>query len=145
MTLLETVKMLDHIFKNPYQYSATILAKGCVNTATVLWCAVVLFKRDALAPFGGYRPMLSLMSEDYWAAALLVTSLTMLYRLVRCCPPRKIGVLAYMTLGGFWANIWWSIVIQPGPFWPAAFGAVTVMLMLSLFAFIANPKPNRGV
>jgi hypothetical protein len=134
--------MLDHIFKNPYQYSATILAKGCVNTATILWSVVVLLKRDALSPFTSYRPMLSVMSEDYWALCLIVTSVIMLYRLVTCKPPRKIGVLAYMVLGIFWANIWWGIVIQPGPFWPAAFGSVTVVLLLSLFAFISNPKPG---
>lgn len=137
--------MLARMFQNPYQYSATILSKGCVNIATILWAIVVLAKKDALAPFSGYRPMLSLMSEDYWAIVMIVTSVTMLYRLVTCKPPRKIGIIAYMLLGGFWANIWWGIVIQPGPFWPAAFGSVTVVLVLSLFAFIANPKPNRGV
>lgn len=132
--------MLEKILHNPYQYSATILAKGAVNIANICWCVVVLLKEDALSPFSSYRPMLALFPEDVWAWGLLVLSSIMLYRLVRCMQPRKLGFLAYMLVVGFWSNIWWGIVIQPGPFWPAAFASVTVVVLLALFAFISNPK-----
>jgi len=135
--------LLERVFHNPYHYSATLLAKLSVNIATILWSVVVLLKTDALGPFYSYRVLISVMDEDYWAILMLTISSTLFYRLIRCYPPRRVGAIGYVLIGGLWSNIWWGIVIQPGPFWPAAFGSVTVILVLALFAFIANPK-RRG-
>lgn len=134
------MNLFDYIFHNPYQYSAAILAKGAVTMSTILWSVVVLIKPNALGPFHAYDRMLELLPEDVWAIWLICVALWLLIRLVLCMRPRAIGAVGYMLLGGFWAHVWWGIVINPGPFWPASFASVSCVVVLALFAFIANPK-----
>lgn len=134
------MKLLDKMFHSPYQYSATILAKLIVNLATIIWSSVVLSKADALSPFSYYSGMTALMNEDYWATLFLLLSCIMMLRLLTCAPPVKLGLLAYLFLGGFWAYVWWGIVFREGPFWPASFASVSVVVILAVFSIIANPK-----
>lgn len=128
------------VFQNPYQFSGTIMAKIAVNLATIFWSAIVLYKDGALSPFVGYSRILSIANENTVAALLIIVSIIQMIRIVRCSKPLLLGISGYALLTLFWMNVWWNIVINPGPIWPASFSSVSVIVLLSLYAFIANPK-----
>jgi len=130
--------LLDAL-KNPYLLAGAVVARMAINLATVLWATIVLAKTDALTPFVGYYWMLQIASENTWAMTLCVVALYQAYRLVTHAKPFKYGP-GYAIMALFWMYIWWSIVVNPGPIWPAAFACVTTISILAICAFVSNPK-----
>lgn len=132
--------LADRVYRNPYLYSSTVVARSSVCVATLIWSFVVLLLPNATGSNPNYRHMLDLLpNENVWAFALLAISLPMLVRLFACSPPRKIGALFYAALTLFWSFLWWGIVISP-QVWPTGMAASTVVMGLSIYAFVANPR-----
>lgn len=131
------------IFDNPYHYSAVIASRIAVSIATFIWSLIVLIKINALGTFVTYAIILQYIHEDVVAAFLMIISVGNIYRLVRQCRPVFIGISSYAILTLFWMYVWWGIVINPGPIWPASFSSVSVIVILSLYAFISNPKRHE--
>lgn len=130
----------DRLFRHPYLYSGSVLAKACTLLGTVVWCGIVLVFPQAMSTNRNYEHMLRVLpSEDAWAIGFLVVALPLTWRLSSCARPRKLGILGYALLALLWTYLWWGTVINGQP-WPAAASASTVMMVLSLYAFIANPR-----
>lgn len=128
------------IFKNRYQFSGVIMAKLAVNIASFIWATIVLFKPDALISFKGYSGLTYYVHEDVVAGLLILISSLQFYRLVTCAKPISVGISGYAILTLFWMYVWWNILIQPGPIWPASLATVSTLVCLSIYAFVANPK-----
>lgn len=129
---------LSNALHNPHLLAGAVVIRFAVNLATILWAAVVLIKTDALTSFAGYYWMLQIASENTWALALCATALYQMYRLLARSRPHKYSP-GYALISLFWMYVWWSIVVNPGPLWPAAFACVTTISVLALWAFISNP------
>lgn len=129
------------LLQNPYQFSAVITAKVAVNVASLIWSTIVIYKENALAStFIYYGNITRFLSEDIFASILLAISLIQLIRLVFRSKPIMIGGIGYAILTLFWMYIWWNIIVSIGPIQPASFSAVTVLVALSIYAFVANPR-----
>ena len=130
----------DRFFKHPYHYTAAVIAKACTCLATIIWCVVVLSNAGAMENNPNYRRLLDLgVNEDTWAGAVLVVSSPLLWRLLSCSPPKWIGVIGYALFALLWTYLWWGIVMSGHP-WPAGAASSTIVMLLSLYAFIANPR-----
>lgn len=130
----------DRMFRHPYLYSGAVLAKACTLLATAIWCLVVITRDQALALNPNYAHLLRLIpNEDTWAWCLLLLLAPMCWRLYSCSRPHWYSILGYAVLALFWAYLWWGIIMS-GRAWPTAAASSTVMLLLSLSAFIANPR-----
>lgn len=134
------MNVLNRVFHHPYQYSGAVIAKLSVCVATLVWAALVLLYPDATAANPNYRHMLRLLpDEDLWAWGLGAVSILLLIRIVLCTRPHRIGVAGYFILGLFWVYLWLGLVLSPRV-WPTGTAASTVVMVLALYAFIANPK-----
>jgi hypothetical protein len=136
------MKHIIDALRNPYLLAGAVVARLAVNLATVIWATIVLAKADALTPFAGYYWLLRIAHENVWAGGLCAVALYQMYRLIIHAKPHKYG-LGYALMALFWMYVWWSIVVNPGPIWPAAFACVTTIGLVAVFAFISNPKATR--
>jgi len=136
------------VFSNPYHYSGAILARLSVSFATIIWCAVVLYKKDALVHWPGANIITDYVGEDVYAVVMLILAIIAVYRLLRQSKPVRLGVCIYCLMALLWAYTFASLVlaIYEGEtvLRPGQVSAILVITCLSLFAFIANPKSTRG-
>ena len=134
------MSLIDRIFHHPYQYSGAVIAKLSVCVATLTWAALVLYYPNATISNPNYSHMLRIIpNEDVWAYTLLIIAGLLLFRILLCRPPHRVGVAGYFALGLFWTYLWLGLVFAPRV-WPTGTAASTVVVVLALYAFIANPK-----
>lgn len=130
----------DRVFRHPYLYSGSVLAKACTLLATVIWSASVLWHPHALAYNPNYTHLLHLIpTEDTWAWIFLGVVAPLTWRLYSCTRPHLLNVFGYAVLTLLWCYLWWGFVISGLP-QPGALSSSTVVMLLSLYAFIANPR-----
>jgi len=136
------------IFSNPYHYSGAILARLSVSVATMIWCVVVLVKRDALIRWPGSNVITSFLGEDLFACGMLVLSFIAVYRLLRQSKPVRLGVCIYCLMALLWVYTLATLVLAiyggETALRPGQVSAILVVTVLSLFAFIVNPKSHQG-
>ena len=134
------MSIFDRIFRHPYQYSGAVIAKLSVCLATIVWAAMVIVYPNATGANPNYAHMLRIVpDEDVWAVGLGVIAALLVIRILICARPHRIGVAGYFVLGLFWTYLWFGLLFAPRP-WPTGAAAGTVVMVLSLYAFIANPK-----
>lgn len=150
MIIVEHYRMLRDLLRNPHQYAAAILAKICVNLATMIWSVIVLSDRDALSRWPGYSIIHAfdfygnVGGERVLAIALLIMSIFGLLHLIRRSVPIPIGSLLYAAMLLVWLYVWFSIIFYSHEVYsgPSQFASVTIVTALAVFAFISNPKAN---
>lgn len=132
--------IFDRVSHHPYQYSGAVIAKIAVCMATLVWAGLVLTYPNATASNPNYAHMLMIVpNEDVWAAVLGTVAAMLLLRVVLCRRPHRIGVAGYFILGLFWTYLWLGLLLSP-KVWPTGTAAGAVVMVLALYAFIANPK-----
>lgn len=132
--------LVNRVFRHPYQYTGAVIAKLAVCLATLTWSGLVLLHPNATGANPNYSHMLRLLpDEDAWAVAFGVVALGLALRILLCTRPHRIGVAGYFLLGLFWLYLWLGLVLAPR-IWPTGTAAGTVVVVLALYAFIANPK-----
>lgn len=132
--------MSDRLFRHPYLYSGSVLARICTLIGTIIWCVVVLSHPTALAYNPNYQHMLHFVNyEDAWAWGLLLVAGSLAWRLLVCSRPRWLNFAGYAMLSLLWCYLWWGTVINGQP-WPAGASASSVMALLSIYAFVSNPR-----
>lgn len=132
--------LTDRLYKHPYLYSGSVLARVCTLLGTIIWGGVVIAHPAALAANPNYRHLLHIVnSEDVWGWGVLVVAGLLAWRLFTCAPPRWLNVLGYSGLALLWTYLWWGTVINGQP-WPAGASASSVMMVLSIYAFVSNPR-----
>jgi hypothetical protein len=129
----------DRVFTNPYFYSSTVLAKICVNLATLIWSAIVLYKPNALATTS-YGYVLDWFNEDVVAMLYMAVSLAHFVCLLAHGRPRWYSYLGYFAMMLGWGAVWMAVLMHTGPIQPTSLSASTVIFFLSVYAFIAMPK-----
>ena len=132
--------LADRLYRHPYLYSGSVLAKACTLLGTIIWCGVVLSHPSALSRNPNYQHLLHIVGyEDAWGGVFLGVSLLLAFRLYRCNPPRWPNMIGYALLALLWTYLWWGAVINGQP-WPAAASASSVMMVLSIYGFVSNPR-----
>jgi hypothetical protein len=140
------------LLTNPHQYAATVLAKLCINVATLIWSFLVLWKPGAIrlwpgADFVEHLAIGSFEGEDTFAVFLAITSIISCVRLILHAKPIPLGSVIYGILATFWMYVLFSLVIaiQLGitAMRPGQLASIIVITALALFAFIANPKKRQ--
>lgn len=134
--------ILHRVLSNPYLYSATILARIAVLFATAFWSGMVMLYPDRLNPgrYPMYAEMLAIMPARLWAAGGLVICTIALARIWFHCRPHWTGPILYANLMGFWVYLSASLFMGSLHIPPAAAACITTVALLSIFAFVANPK-----
>lgn len=148
---MDTCKFCRHVrevFENPYHYSGAIIARLAVSFATIIWSVVVLFKQDALIRWPGSNIINNFIGENTFAGAMLFLALVAIYRLIYHAKPVKIDSCIYFLMALLWvytfASLAMAIYYGETTLRPGQLSAILAVTVLSLFAFIANPKSQRG-
>lgn len=133
---------------NPYHYSGAVIARLAVSFATIVWAVIVLVKRDALIRWPGANLITDYVGENVFAVCMLFLASIALYRLVYQVKPLKIGGCLYFMMALLWvytfASLALAIYYGETALRPGQVSAILIVTVLSLFAFIANPKNQRG-
>lgn len=140
-------RIFSRLFENPYQYSGQVLAKLCVNMATMIWSAVVVYKTDALIQWPGSASIFLWFHEDALAVVLFLLAFFASLRLVFRSAPLSIGSCVYGVFLLLWlytlATLMVAISTGLTAMRPGQIAGVTLVTSLAMFAFIANPKKRR--
>lgn len=143
----KTCALLSSLLDNPYQYSGQVIAKLCVNIATMIWACVVIYKTDALITWPGSASLFLWFHEDALAVVLLLLSFFATLRLLFRSAPIRIGACVYGVLLLLWLYVWTTLVVAINTgltaMRPGQLAGVTVVAALAMFAFISNPKKRR--
>ena len=131
---------ISAILHNPYHYCGAIIARVSVNIATIIWSLVVLANKDALAPTPYGELMTRYVHEDVWAAFFLAIASLMLYRIIRKSRPHAVGIIGYLILLIAWGYVEIVMLLVQRPFFPTAVATVSVITVLALYGFVANPR-----
>lgn len=131
---------MGNVLNNPWHRCGAVVARLGVNAATLIWAIVVLLKDDALAPASYGSMLTSLAPENVWAIGFGILSSVMLYRLLARSKPNRLGIIGYAILLGAWGFVEVIIVFVQRPIQPTATATVSVIFMLALYGFVANPK-----
>jgi hypothetical protein len=135
------------IWHHPHHYAASIVSKLAVNSATVIWAVHVLLDPKAMSSgrFSYYTLMLEYLSPSAWACLATVLSFIGIYRLWAKSPPIWIGGIGYAVLMLFWSYIAIAVnFLTPRPVPPAGAAAIAIVAVLSVYAFVANPRTHNG-
>lgn len=142
-----TCHLLAHLLDNPYQYSGQVVAKLCVNLATIIWACVVLWKADALIAWPGSTALFLWFHEDALAGLLLFCAAFATMRLLLRSAPLRIGSCVYGVFLLLWLYTWATLVVAINTgvtiLRPGQLAGVSVVAALAMFAFISNPKKQR--
>ena len=133
------------IWNHPYHYAASIVAKLATNAATVIWAIHVLIDPTALSlgRFSYYGLMLEVAPARAWALAAILLSLFGIWRLWRKSPPIWLGAVGYAVLMLFWSYIALAInFLMERPVPPAGAACIAVVAILSVYAFVSNPRKH---
>ncbi len=138
---------VGRLLDNPYQYSGQVLAKLCVNVATIIWALVVLVKPGALRVWPGALFSGDQSGEDVLAIVLLLLCAAALWRLLKRSRPLTAGACVYGVLLLLWLYTFATLLVAvhtglTAPR-PGQLAGVTVVTALAMFAFISNPKRRR--
>lgn len=131
------------IFGHPHHYAASIVAKLATCLATIIWAVVVLSRQNALEPdrFSFYAVMTNIMPEDNWALFSLFFAAGGVYTLIAKTKPRWWGGIGYALQTMFWSYLAGTYVFfSPLPLRPATAASIIVIAILSVYAFVANPR-----
>lgn len=144
----QVCRVIGSILDNPYQYSGQVVAKLCVNLATVVWALVVLIKPDAIANWPATFAPPGSINEDVLALVLLTLSAFATWRLVKKSRPVGMGVCVYPIFLILWLYTLTTLLIavvngvtSPRP---GQLAGVLVVTLLAIFAFVSNPKRRDG-
>lgn len=127
---------------HPYWGSGPLIAKTAVSLATVLWGAAVVLEHNPLDPaeFPLYMTMVWVMPANHWGVGAFLIGVTAFARLVMRKPPVPIGACGYFAMMMFWSYLAVTIFTLPLQLRPAQASAVFVIGVLSIYAFLANPR-----
>lgn len=131
--------LLSAIFRNPYHYCGTLIARLCVCSATILWAGIVLWQRNALAPTSYGSVVTQWANEDVYGWLYMTTAAVLLYRLFRQSPPHWVGILGYGVLMVSWLFVAIMLWLHR-PFQLTSIAWVTPGAALAVFAFVGNRK-----
>lgn len=130
--------------RHPFYKPTVVLARGCVNLATLIWSAVVIWKPDALVDAGAaYAWVVDYVPEDLIAWALGCVAFSQMGWLLLCLPPIRFGSVGYGLLAFAWAFVWLSILLGVH-IHPTGAACVPVVVGLAFYGFISNPRANNG-
>jgi len=130
---------MNSIFRNPYHYCGTLIARVCVCAATILWSVIVLLRTDALLPTSYGCLLTGWVHEDVYGWALLLIAGMLLWRIFRQSPPHWVGIVGYGILMCSWLFVT-AVLWLTRPMQPTSTAWVTVGAALAVFAFIANGR-----
>lgn len=126
--------------RNPHVYAGAVVAKVSTCVGSLIWGVLVVLFPAATSSNVNYEHMLHLIpNEDVWGAGVAGLAVGVLWRLITCKPPMKFGFVAHGLLALFWTYLWWGLVMGD-KLWPAGVSAGTVLMLLSLYGFVSNPK-----
>lgn len=133
------------IWRHPYHYAASLIAKLATNVATLIWAVVVLSSDNALLPdrFSFYATMTNIMSEDYWATVALAFAGFGAFRLLSKAPPVWWGAIGYGLQMIFWTYLAIAYAASGISLRPATTAWLTVGALLSVYAFASNPRARN--
>lgn len=140
--------LADRLFRHPYLYSGSVLAKAATLLASLIWAVLIVTTPGAMAVNPNYQHLLHVIpNEDVWGWLLIALLLPMIWRIYSCSRPRWYGVAGYAVLALFWAYQWWGFLILE-PVRSSAIATTSSLMLLSLYAFVSNPRsecPTCGV
>lgn len=135
---------MRHLLHNPHYYSGAIVARLSTAAASVLWAVVTIAVGDALRAWPITRGLMGDAIENTMAWVLLAVALTSLYRIATQATPFSLGwlIYGYMAIIWIYSAVTLYVAVYTGiiPPRPGQIGAVTVMAILALYGFVANPK-----
>lgn len=148
ITLIPLKCKLCHFFggllHNPYQYSGQVIAKMCVNAATIVWSFVVLWKDDALAAWPSPRFIVGALGENFVAGLFLLLASVATLRLLFRSAPLILGSCVYGAFLMLWLYTLSTLIIAISSgitsLRPGQLAGVIVVTALAAFAFVSNPK-----
>lgn len=130
------------ILANPYLYSATILARIAVLFATIVWSVLVMVDPVKIDPsrYPVYSDMVAVMPPRAWAGGGIFICAVAFARIWMHCRPHWSGPILYAAIMGFWSYLSASVFFSGTPIPPAAAACILTVALLSVFAFVSNPK-----
>lgn len=144
MIMMRTiVQFKDAVFHRPHFSESSVLARVMINFATALWGIQVLWKPEALDAkrFPFYDTMLRIMNEDLWAVGALILVCVGFVRMILGSSLRWWGSVGYAAMSLFWVYMDLSYVLEyRGIVHPSSFASLTVLAVLSVYAFVSNPR-----
>lgn len=137
--------LLHSPLHNPYHYSVAVICRLAVCLATVLWSVLILIEADDLGVirYPAHALLSSFAPLRAWAVGGLVASVPAIMGQLRYYPPHWIGALAYASQMLFWTYLSFSIFANQRPIPPGAAACVLVVAVMSIYAFVANPRPRK--
>lgn len=140
--MTKLLQSLSRAVTHPYWGSGSLIAKTAVSLASVMWGLVVLVDHSPMEPaeFPLYMTMVWAMPASHWGYGSVLLGLGTFLRLALRKPPIPIGSLAYFAMMMFWSYLAVSLWTLPLELRPAQASAVFVIGVLSVYAFLANPK-----
>mgnify|MGYP006921301424 CR=1 FL=1 len=140
--------MISGLLQNPYQYSGQVIAKMCVNVATIIWSIVVLFKPDALTHWPGPQLSAGIVGENFVAALFIVLASIATARLLIKSTPRALGACVYGAFLLLWLYTLTTLILAIASgvtaLRPGQLSGVIVVNALAVFAFVSNPKKTNN-
>lgn len=136
------------ILNSPHFYGASVLARLVVNAVTIVWCVIVIVKRDALASsHAAYAWIGEYVEENALATGLFVLCCVQIIWLVAKLPPLRSGPIVWGSLGygllsAFWLFVTLSAALAPTGIQPTATALGFGVAAMAVYAFVSNPKPN---
>lgn len=137
--------LLHSPLHNPYHYSVAVICRLAVCLATVLWSAIIMFEADDLSiiRYPAHALLGSLFPLRAWAIGGLVASVPAILAQLSYSAPRWVGAIAYASQMFFWSYLSFSIFANQRPIPPGAAACVFVVAVMSIYAFVANPRLRK--
>ena len=141
-------RMVSGLLQNPYQYSGRVIAKICVNVATIIWSLVVLCKENALYLWPGPQLSAGIIGENFVAVLFIVLASIATGRLLLKSTPRALGACVYGSFLLLWIYTFTTLILAIASgvtaLRPGQLAGVSVVTALAVFAFVSNPKPTNN-
>ena len=135
-----SVSLFERLVNNPRIYAGAVVAKVSTCVGSLIWGTLVILFPGATTSNKNYEHLLRVVpNEDVWGVVVMSLAAGILWRLVKCKPPLKYGFVAHGLLSLFWTYLWWGLVMGD-KLWPAGISAGSVLMLLSIYAFVSNPK-----
>ena len=134
------MNVIVHALQNPYVYSSAIMAQLCTIAATMLWGVLIVVFPDAMGSNPNYTLLLELCPyEDVWGVGVMLVAAITCWRVCTHHSPMVFGVVGHGLLALLWTYLWWGLIMGDR-LWPTGISSATILMVLSVYAFIANPK-----
>lgn len=132
--------LLRNPLATPYYRATVVLARLCVSLATLIWSAIIIVNPGALAASRANYVWITHYVAPQWLGWSLGTiAAGQLAWILLTLPPVRLGALGYALLTFWWGLVFYSVSFGT-PLLPTATACVAVILLLSIYAFISNPR-----